>query len=961
MNLRLFTLLTICAFTLSLHAQQNHQVEVASNFFAPRDLTINVGDTVTWTKDGGFHNVNGAQSVYPNNPEGFRNGDAGIPPFTFQFIFTLPGLYEYQCDPHVSLDMLGTVNVLPSGGGDNNDIVITEIMYNSPAGDDFEFVELYNKGTDAVDLTGWSFTQGFGYTFGAVSIGAGEYLVISEDSLLMLDLYGVTGLEWTDGGLTNGGEDIVLTDANGVTVDSVDYDDGNGWTMTADGDGPSLVLCDVEADNAGPENWERAITYAGYIEECKEVYANPGAASNCATIPVLSLELTCFEVNEDVGLVFVDVLIDNPRDVPTQVEILLNSDMSTATNGEDFDFSSPAMVFFPEGTDTAQTVVFQIIDDDVMEGDETIVLNLNSQTDDVVLATTTLTITIGDNDVPLTNALTLTGVYDGPLTGGVPKGIEIYANQDIADLSNFGVGSANNGGGSDNQEYTFPAVAVTAGTYVYVVNDSAGFSEYFGFFNENVFVDNGSAVNINGDDAVELFESNQVIDVFGDINVDGSGEAWEYLDSWAYRKSGTGPDGNTFILDNWFFGGVDNFDGTTANADAPNPFPIGTYAPTLGDDIVANDDVVNTDFNTSVTFDILSNDIIPDENFTLEVPLESSLGTIDLNGDFTITYTPNPDECGTDSFEYLICDANGCDMATVTVNIACPVTYPSYDIATVTTEDENGVADSLGVTTTLQGIVHGIDFRGGTGMQFTMIDATGGVAVFSFDIDYYDVTEGDEIMALGSIGQFNGLTQMNPDTVILVSSGNALQTPNIVTTLDEGTESQMVKLENLTLVDPAEWTNDGPGFNVNVTDGTNTYLMRIDNDTDIYGTPAPDFAFHLTGIGSQFDGEMPFTEGYQVYPRYLTDIEMITSVANPLETGAIRVYPNPTNDNLNIEMDTEAEVEQMVLRNVLGQIVQVVEKPNGMERLSLEQVESGVYWLSFEGKEEIWTTKVIKD
>ena len=64
-------------------------------------------------------------------------------------------------------------------------------------------------------------------------------------------------------------------------------------------------------------------------------------------------------------------------------------------------------------------------------------------------------------------SLVITGVYDGPLTGGVPKGIELYVRADIADLSVFGVGGANNGGGTDGEEFTFPAVAIAAGTYLY--------------------------------------------------------------------------------------------------------------------------------------------------------------------------------------------------------------------------------------------------------------------------------------------------------------------------------------------------------------------------------------------------------------------------------------------------------------------------------------------------------------
>ena len=58
--------------------------------------------------------------------------------------------------------------------------------------------------------------------------------------------------------------------------------------------------------------------------------------------------------------------------------------------------------------------------------------------------------------------LIITGAYDGPLSGGTPKGVELYAINDISNLSGYGLGSANNGGGTDGQEFTFPAVAVTA-------------------------------------------------------------------------------------------------------------------------------------------------------------------------------------------------------------------------------------------------------------------------------------------------------------------------------------------------------------------------------------------------------------------------------------------------------------------------------------------------------------------
>lgn len=171
-------------------------------------------------------------------------------------------------------------------------------------------------------------------------------------------------------------------------------------------------------------------------------------------------------------------------------------------------------------------------------------------------------------------SLILTGVVDGPLPGGIPKAIELYVTADIADLSLYGVGSANNGGGSDGEELTLSGSA-TAGDFLYVASEQPNFNTFFGFDPDFT----GGAANINGDDAIELFFNGAVIDVFGDINVDGSGEPWEYLDGWAYRNDGTGPDGTTFSLPSWSFSGPNALDGETTNATAATPFPVGTYVP----------------------------------------------------------------------------------------------------------------------------------------------------------------------------------------------------------------------------------------------------------------------------------------------------------------------------------------------------------------------------------------------
>lgn len=203
--------------------------------------------------------------------------------------------------------------------------------------------------------------------------------------------------------------------------------------------------------------------------------------------------------------------------------------------------------------------------------------------------------------------LLITGAIDGPLTGGLPKAVELYVVNDIPDLSIYGIGSANNGGGTDGEEFTFPADAASAGQFIYIATESVEFANFFGFAPHYT---DGTAVSINGDDAIELFQNGAVIDTFGDINVDGTGQPWEYMDGWAYRVSGTEADGTIFNIANWTFSGPNALDGETSNATAAVPFPIGTFVPLAGDAApsVASTDPANgatgvaTDANITINF-----------------------------------------------------------------------------------------------------------------------------------------------------------------------------------------------------------------------------------------------------------------------------------------------------------------------------------------------------------------------
>lgn len=119
-------------------------------------------------------------------------------------------------------------------------------------------------------------------------------------------------------------------------------------------------------------------------------------------------------------------------------------------------------------------------------------------------------------------------------------------------------------------------MAIAAGDFYYLsttdnTNTPTRFEEWFGFA-----ADFSDSLNFNGDDAIVLLKDGSVVDAFGELAVDGTGEAWEHTNGWAYRIDGSSAD-TSFNIANWEFSGTDALNGETTNAGAVTPFPTGTY------------------------------------------------------------------------------------------------------------------------------------------------------------------------------------------------------------------------------------------------------------------------------------------------------------------------------------------------------------------------------------------------
>ncbi|MFN3646214.1 MAG: Hint domain-containing protein [Gemmobacter sp.] len=146
-------------------------------------------------------------------------------------------------------------------------------------------------------------------------------------------------------------------------------------------------------------------------------------------------------------------------------------------------------------------------------------------------------------------------------------------------------------------------------------------------------------------------------------------------------------------------------------------------------DPIANPDTAVTDEDTSVTIPVLANDSDPNGDTLTVTGATATNGTVTVNPDGTLIYTPNPDYNGPDTITYTVTDGNG-GSATSTV----AVTVNPVNDAPVANDDTASTAFNTPVT----------------------------IAVLANDTD----VDGDALAVLGTPTSADGTVTVNPDGTI---------------------------------------------------------------------------------------------------------------------------------------------------------------------------------------------------
>lgn len=566
----------------------------------------------------------------------------------------------------------------------------------------------------------------------------------------------------------------------------------------------------------------------------------------------------------------------------TTQSVVLKVAGGDATKGttNDYDLTEPKTIVFNPGLNTFDTTTITINNDNIVEGDETIVLRLETPSNTTIGTEVAHTITVKDDDIPYFSITKAVSVKEtaGKIGFAVkvdkamstPAQIKLSVkskglNTNIP--SEFKLGKSGTDSTISIGKSTGPDSLMI---YAEVFDETSG--------------DPNDTVNI----VIRKVSGNGVISadsICNGIIVDNDGPAYvKFVSSKLTVSEGVG----SFNVQ------IAVVSKTDAGSDIRLSFIPGSSTAAEGSDFTFNPitKIISIDNSTPSLIDV-NIPVTGDNNFE---PNETILFRL---LDFSNSVIQKPDS--------LLVTIQNDD-------------FPIYKIGTINKQtNANKTADSANVKCRTFGTVYGVN-TSSVGLNFTIIDNTGGMGVFSSTKTYgYTVKEGDSVMVQGSVGFFRGTAQMGTlDTIIRITNNRTLVKPTLVTKTSESTESSLIQMKRVKLVNISDWPSNALATNgfiyvpvVNTSGAFDT--LNIDAETDVDGTPAPTGYFDVTGLGVQFDASSPFTSRYFIAPRYIQDITASTlpvikfnktkdTIFEPADSALMSLTVLPADENFTVDI-----------------------------------------------------------
>ena len=312
------------------------------------------------------------------------------------------------------------------------------------------------------------------------------------------------------------------------------------------------------------------------------------------------------------------------------------------------------------------------------------------------------------------------------------------------------------------------------------------------------------------------------------------------------------------------FNGTDTFMYTISDGEFTDTATVTVTVDPVNDAPVAEDDAATTDEDTAVTVSVLANDSDVDgDTLSITGATNGSNGIVTFNSD-DVTYTPNADFNGTDTFTYTISDGEFTATATVTVTVDPVNDNPVAADDGVTTDEDVALtitaADLLSNDSDIDSANLTISSVSNPS-NGTLVDNGDGTYTYAPGADF----NGSDTFTY-TISDGNGGSDTAMVTVTVNPVNDAPVAEDDTATTDEDTLVTIDILANDSDVDGGAFSITG------VTDGNNGTVSIV--GADVAYTPNPDF-----------NGTDTFT--YTISDGELTDTATVTVTVDPVNDAPV--------------------------------------------------------------------------
>ena len=286
--------------------------------------------------------------------------------------------------------------------------------------------------------------------------------------------------------------------------------------------------------------------------------------------------------------------------------------------------------------------------------------------------------------------------------------------------------------------------------------------------------------------------------------------------------------------------------------------------------------------------------------------------------------------------------------------------YESLTIKECRENDIYGKPYNLNSNVKISGIVSSPNFIAGKKLEFLLTNEDGeGIMIYNSTTNFnYNATEKQQITVWGTLKQLSGLTVVSIDTLFLDQNIIDYKSPQTIIELNEGYENTLVTWNNaVKIVNEQEWVKKSPFFDVQVTDGTSSFVMRIKENTDIFNLSNPiNKTFKLSGVEIQNSNKLPYNTDYIIQPRYMGDLEIANTLIDLNEQKKL-AYPNPVENSLNL-MDYHHTSQNIQLTDNEGKTIMDIDQ--NKLNIDFSNLPSGTYFLKTNHIAESFVQKIVK-